>query len=313
MSSIVLRSCHSPNRSNSSLRLVVHIALGLGLVFSFGCSANVFDNLGEITKLRNQLTKQFPQEQITLNLHNATALQITFTDSPLNESQVDERIMRAQNTALLAKRHYSGIARLDRISISFVRSETEMFIVTYTQEIDNFVFDREAKPIGAPANYHPSEFAGEQDAHVVYNAARDESEVRITRLQLSGDGDKGLILSPHFKLRGDATTAGRSRGIPSAIVFTFASFAPEKIFKADPRLRIVADGYTIFNDKAHNQSLNTEGGNEFMVQGVPLEQFLKMTQAKTVILELGENEYLLSDRQLGALREMASYAEPGRK
>jgi hypothetical protein len=60
-------------------------------------------------------------------------------------------------------------------------------------------------------------------------------------------------------------------------------------------------------------STTTAGGNEFLVQAIPLEEFLKMTAARTVVLTLGSKEFLLSESQMRALRDMAVYANSGRK
>ena len=286
----------------------------LTVLCSAGCGTKLLSELGEVSEIKNQLIKEFHEPDLQVTLNNSTGLHVTFVNSPLNERNSDERFARAQEAALFVKRRYAGIERLKYMSIGFVKSQTRMVVVEDMQEVDRFVFNNSASLIGAETDYNPqSAFTDEDDVSIVYNPKNNESEVRITRLQLEGDLNKGVMLSPHFKVRGDATTAGRSAGIPSAVVFTFASFAPEKVFTSDPQLRIVADGQTIFNDKAHNQSVGVDGGNEFLVQGVPLAQFLKMTEAKTVVLSLGGKEYLLSDKNLRSLREMASYASQGRK
>jgi hypothetical protein len=294
---------------SSLLHLPLRILLATLLLFSFGCSKDFLNNLKEIAQLRNQLVEEFHEQNINVTLQNSSVLQIAFINSPLNEGPQQERAQRAQETALFVKRNFAGIDRLERISVSFFRNETRMIIVNYTEQIDSYAFGKDASLIDALFPYNPqSAFKGEEDVTVTYNASRNESEVRISRLQLEGDLDRGVVLSPHFVVRGDATTAGRSSGIPDVVVFNFASYAAEKIFKGDPPLRIIADGYPVFNDKARNQSRTAEGGNEFLVQGISLNRFLKITEAKTVIVELGTKQFLLSDNQLRALRDMAGYA-----
>jgi hypothetical protein len=164
-----------------------------------------------------------------------------------------------------------------------------------------------------PLNYDPQNaFNEELDVSTVYNPRTNESEIRIRLIQLKGSLQEGLALTPHFMVHGDATKAGHSSGIPASVIFDFASYAPEKTFKSDPVLRVVADGNAIFDGRARNRSATTEGGNEFLGQAIPLAQFLKMTEAKTVVVTLGAGEYLLSDGHLRALREMATYATAGR-
>jgi len=302
-----------PKRGSYSLlspRAIILIAvLHLCLV---GCGKDVFKTLDDLAHLQNDLIKEFHEQNINVALQNSNNLAVTFVNSPLN-GQPDQRIRRAQETAVFIRRHYAGIDRLESILVRFFKHETRLLIVDYTEEIDSFVFGKDAVLIGAPPEFGPNAFKDEGDVTVNYNPARNESEVQIVRLDLEGNTEKGVVLSPHFKVRGDANIAGHTIGIPSAVIFNFASFAPEKVFKGDPALRIVADGITVFDDKAHNMSATTAGGNEFLVQAIPLDQFLKVTAAKTVVLTLGNKEYLLSESQMRALRDMAVYANSGRK
>ena len=313
--SSLLQKLFGPPRASSYFarpRLVISLLVALLLVCFFGCGKNVFNTLGEMAQLQNDLIKEFHEQDINVSIQNSTNLAVTFINSPLNGQPV-ERFKRAQETALFIKRHYVGIDGLESMLVRFMKNETRLWVISRAQEIDSFVFGKDAVLIGAPEDNNPQGFKGVEDVMINYNSDHNESEVWITRLQLEGDMEKGVTLSPRFKVRGDPSTAGHTIGIPSAIVFNFASFAPEKTFKGDPALRIVADGNTIYNDKAHNLSVTTAGGNEFLVQAVPLDQFLKLTEARTVILTLGNKEYLLSEAQLRALRDMGVYANSGRR
>jgi hypothetical protein len=283
------------------------------LLLCFCSCKDTINSLGELGQLRNDLIKEFHESNITVSLNNSTNLAVTFTNSPLNAALSNERFRRAQETALFIKRRYVGIGGIETMLVRFMTQETRMFVVQETREIDSFVFGKNASLIGAPPGDDPqNSFNDEQDVGVTYNAARNESEVRVRQIQLEGDMEQGLGLSLHFKVRGDATTAGHASGIPASIVFTFSSFAPAKVFKTDPPLKLVADGAVVFSDKAHNLSATTEGGNEFLVQAVPLDQFLKLADASTVVLGLGTKEYLLGAKQLSTLRKMADYANAGR-
>lgn len=299
-------------RNSPRPRLTASLLSAL-LLCCFGCSRDVLNSLGELAQLRNDLLKEFHEQNININLNNTTHLAVTFLNSPLNQAEPGDRARRAQETALIIKHRYARIDQLESMTVKFMKNEMRWLVVNYTEQIDGYVFSRDAKLIGAPEYDPETAFKGEGDVTVNYNPTRNESEVRIPRLQLEGDTSKGVTMSPRFKVRGDAGTAGRAIGIPSAIIFDFASFAPDKIFKVDPALKIVADGIPIFNDKAHNLSTTTTGGNEFLVQAIPLDQFLKIAEAKTVVLTLESKEYLLNGSQLRALRDMATYANAGRK
>ena len=315
MSSLLHKSfCQRKGGNNSALlRLGSSLLVPLLLLCFSGCGKDVFTAVGEMAQIRNDLIKEFHEQNIEVSVQDSTHLTVSFVNSSLNARPL-ERAERAQETALFIKRRYAGIDQLESILVRFMKHEKRMLVIDYVGEIESFVFGKDAVLIGTPPGSNdPQGFKGVGDVTVTYNAARNESDVHITRLQLEGDVEKGVTLSPHFKVRGDASTAGHTIGIPSAIVFDFASFAPEKTFRADPALKIVADGTKIFNDKAHNMSTTTAGGNEFLVQAVPLDQFLKLTEGRSVILTLGSKEYLLGESQLEALRDMATYANSGRK
>lgn len=300
-------------RKRGSYSLPALLAMILVLqVCLFGCGKDVFKTFDELAQIRNDLLREFHEQNIAVMLQNSNNLAVTFINSPLN-GLPDQRLRRAQETAVFVRRHYAGIDRLESILVRFFKQEKRMLVVDYIEEIDSFVFGKDAVLIGAPPEMRPDAFKDEYDVSVNYNAARNESEVQIVRLDLEGNTEKGLILSPHFKVRGDASIAGHTIGIPSAVIFNFASFAPEKVFKDDPALKIVADGVIVFNDRAHNMSTTTAGGNEFLAQAIPLDQFLKVTAANTVVLTLGNKEFLLSDSQMHALHDMAVYANSGRK
>lgn len=288
------------------------IFTSLALFISVYSCTNVINSLGELGQLRKDLIKEFHEAEITIGIDHSTVLTVSFINSPLNEAASEARFKRAQETAIFIKRRYAGINGIDHMLIRFMRHETRNF-VDYAGEVDSFVFGKNAVLIGAPPGTDPQSYLGdEKDVSVSYNAARNESEVRAG-MQLEGDMEKGLAVSLHFKVRGDATTAGQAIGIPASVVFNFSSFAPAKVFKNDPPLKIVADGATLFSDKAHNLSTAAEGGNEFLVQAIPLDQFLKLAEGRTVVIGLGTKEYLLSARQLRSLREMAEYADAGRR
>lgn len=291
---------------------VSRIALLL-LLLSFSSCKETINALGDLGQLRRELIKEFHESEIAVSLDNSAVLAVTFVNSPLNTAPSDQRFDRAQVTALFIKRRYPGIGDVKTMLVRFMEQKTSMFVINETREIDSFVFDKNALMIGAPPGSDPQSYLGEkEEVNVNYNAARNESEVQ-GGLRLEGDLEKGLTVFLHFKVRGDASTAGQARGIPAAVVFSISSFAPAKVFKTDPPLKIVADGAVVFNDKAHNLNSTTEGGNEFLVQAVPLDQFMKLAEARTVVLGLGNKEYLLNAKQLRTLRKLTDYADSSRR
>jgi hypothetical protein len=274
-----------------------------------GCGKEMFKSLGEMARLRTELIKEFHEEEITVVVRNSTMLGVTFTNSKLNDQSNLKRMERAQETALFVKGHYAGMDRIERVWVSFVAHETRYLIVNYTRGIDTYLFDKKGSLLSPPAQYGlQPDPKPDDEARANYSPYRNETDVQITRLQLSGDLNHGVALVPNFTLHGDATTADHSMAAPRSVNFTFASYAPEKVFKTDVPFGITADGKMIYSSMAHNSSTTTEGGNEFLTQMIPFPQFLEMTRARKASLKLADKEYRLTDRQLGGLRQMASYA-----
>ena len=273
-----------------------------------GCGKELLKSLGDLARLRAELIKEFHEQDLSVVVQNSNLLRVTFINSKLNDQSNLKRMERAQETAVFIKRHYAGIDRIERVWVSFVAQEKRFLIVNYTRGIDAFSFDKNAALLRPPAQYVPQpDLKGDDEARATYNASRNQTDVMITRLQLSGDMDEGVALVPDFTVSGDATPPRRATTLPRAVNFTFASYAPMKVFKTDVPFAIIADGKTIYSSLAHNTSTTTEGGNEFLTQVIPFPQFLEMTRAGKVKLKLAAQLYPLTDAQLGRLRDMASY------
>jgi hypothetical protein len=278
----------------------------LGLCFS-GCSKEMLKSLGELAQLRQQLMDEYHEQNIDVVLQDSRTLGVTFLNSALNDRNFTERATRAEKTALFVKKHFAGMNQIERIWVSFVVYKTRFVIFNYSQGLDVFLFDKDAKPIG-PSN-DPTAHGNENRATAAYNSKQNETQVQITRLLLEGDLDNGLALIPHFTVRGDATAPHHKLPPPKSVTFEFASFAPKKVFNNDPKIVITGDGKTIFSDKARNLSAPTENksGNEFLSLEIPFAQFWQMTKATKVKLQLGSRDYPLTNTQLGEMRAMANY------
>ena len=286
------------------------LSFALVLIASLsGCGKELLKSLGDMARLRADLIKEFHDQDINVVVQNSTVLGVTFINSKLNDQSSMKRMERAQETAIFIKRHYAGIDRIERVWVSFVANEKRFLIVNYTTGIDTFLFDKRGSLLRPPGQYeaHP-DLNGDDVARATYNASRNQTDVQITRLQLSGNLDEGVALVPGFILPGDATSADRATTRPRWVNFTFASYAPRKVFKTDVPFAVIADGKTIYNSISRNTSTTTEGGNEFLTQVIPFPQFVEMIRARKAGLKLADKEYSLTDRQLGGLRDMASYA-----
>jgi hypothetical protein len=291
--------------------LTVLLSLLICLATLPGCGNGFVSSLADLARLRANLINEFHDSDVQVLIRNATVLSVTFVNSPLNdESSGPLRMERAQKTASFVQTHYAAIDRIERMWVSFVAAETHFFVFTYSRSVDAFPFDGRGTLMTLSGQ--PLQSEGEDRAHAVYNASRDETDVQITRLQLSGNLDEGLALAPHFILQGHVTD-GHPAIPPAKVVFDFASFASEKIFKKDVSFAIIGDSKTVFDGKASNSSKETEGGNEFLSVELSFDQFSEMTHAAKVVLRLGDTEYPLNASQLEQLRKMASYCAPPKR
>jgi len=288
--------------------------LSLGLVICFtGCGSALVKSLREVGKLRSELIAEFHENDIQVSLGNSTQLRITFVNSALNERSAEERAKRAQETAFFITQHYAGVHRLERIWIFFATYQTRYIVVHYSKSVDMFLFDRNGARIELGYGYGndpPPQPHADDQAVAVYKRLHNQTDVQIDRLQLSGNMDEGVALVPLYTVRGDITPPHQGTSTPATVNFTFASYAPKKIFQTDVLFTLIGDGKVIYNATALNTSKTTEGGNEFLIQNIPFADFLEMTRARKAKLKLGGREYSLTEKQLAALRDMASYAEP---
>jgi hypothetical protein len=144
---------------------------------------------------------------------------------------------------------------------------------------------------------------------VRFSAARNETDVSITRLQLEGDMNHGIALVPHFTFKGNLRDSNRIA--PDSVVFDFASYADRKVFPADAKLDIRCDEVVVFSGSARllsPQDSASEGSTaQFLTAQIPFAQFSKMGKARQVRLKLEIKDFDLSPEDIDSLREMSAY------
>jgi hypothetical protein len=284
-------------------------ALLLGCLLAAGCT-QLAKSLVEISRLQAEIVKEFGEKDVNVNLNNSRMLTVTFVNSRLNNKGPEERARRAAQTATFVNRHYPAIDNLDEIWVGFVRMETHFIFVHNSQSLAFFGFDKNARPLATPEEWPP---ASNSDNSVrptaIYTPQLDQTDVRITRLQLEGDLNYGLAVSPHFMVPGDATGIRKSSSLPRSVTFDFASYSEKSMFPGEPKITFLADGKIVFETAAQfSTSKSLEGKfSEFLLLQVPYPAFRGMTAGKTLMLRIGDREYRITDRQLEALREMTKY------
>jgi len=288
---------HRRSRFASAFSLIL-----LTLIFG-GCAA--MKRVGQDMELRIQLRHYFNEQHVQVD-HGKNSLYVRFVDSPLNNRGHAERLDRSRQTAQYIKAHYPAVNEVNRMLISFLASSGRLDL--NPKPVDIFGFDRTPELVfdQTVQRSDPIVYADNKHANASYFASRDETDIGITNLQLSGTLNNGVSLVPHFTVHGNATVSGGKIVTAKAVTFDFASYSPQATFGKDPPLILIGNGATIAKVTARNLSSSTRA--EFLIAEIPMPQFLQMTKAEQVTLRLGTKDYDLTPDQLAGLRDMGQYA-----
>jgi hypothetical protein len=267
-------------------------------------------SLIEISKLQQAIVKEYGEQGVNVRLNNSTILIITFINSPLNIRSVGERAQRAEQTAQFVKQHYSSIAAIDEIWVGFVAQKTSFVIVTYTEGLGSFGFDKNAHQLPS-TNDLPVVDSPDSYPAVVYSPALKQTDVSIMRLQLEGDLNNGLAMAPHFTVPGDATGLRRSPVIPETVGLDFASYSTSVRFPGETKLIVSSDNRVVYETTSQFSASRMTNGtfSEFLLLKIPYQAFRRMATGEKVTVTLGDKQYELSDDQRAGLREMTRYVK----
>lgn len=290
-------------------RKVCVVAMLLLFLLGSGC-AKVAKSLAELSRLRAAIIAEFGEPDVQVNLNNATSLTVTFINSPLNTKGPDERKKRAEATAMFVKSHADPFNEMSEIWVGFIRQETRYIVVTYTEGLGFFGFDRNARPLSRPPEDPPTGLPDDSLRVIAdYSSTSNQTEIMITSLQLLGTLSQVLALTPHFTVPGDAAGVRRSASFPQSVSFDLASYSEKPLFPGKTKIKFLADEKVVFEtSEAFSTSKGQDGlFSESLLLQVPYPAFLRMTAGKKVTFMMGDNEYNLRDEQLKALREMTKY------
>jgi hypothetical protein len=266
--------------------------------------------ISELVSLQRDIVRMYGENGVNVNLSNEMSLTVTFINSPLNSRSQADRARRAQETAVFVKQHYPSIQKLEEIWIVFLRQETRFIVITTSDWMDYFGFDKGARPLRMP-NEDPS--ATDSDSALkptaTYSPSLNETDISITRLQLEGDMSQGVAVAPHFAISGNVTGVRLSAAAPKSVSFDFASYSEKSMFPGKIEIVFLADGKVVYQKQdTFSTSKSADGGySEFLLVQVPYATFRRMTAGKTLAIRLGDREFLLSEGQLNALRSMIDY------
>ena len=285
------------------------LAAVVSCLVATGC-AQLVTSLGEISKLQAEIVKEYGEPGVNVNLNNSTFLTVTFINSQLNARDPEARAKRAEQTAQFVKQHYPSIAKVDEIWVGFVRQQTRYVVVTYTEGLGFFGFDKNARALRRPEELRAVKTsAPDPYPSVVYSPALNQTDISIMRLQLEGDLNIGLAMALHFTVPGDVTGLRRSAATPESVGIDFASYSPNSQFPGDTKLVFSSDNRVVYETTGTFSTSKQPDGNfsQFLLVRVPYPAFRRLAMGEKPAIRLADKEYELTDEQRAGLREMTRY------
>jgi hypothetical protein len=291
-----------------SRRLAV-ASLCLGLFLSLSCKQAI-KSLADLTTLRNELMKQYNEHDVNVtvqNIQNSHVLGIVFVNSSIAKLGEYERGAKAREIALFAKAHYSSIAAIDRIWVSFVESESYI-VFHYSRSLGTYLFEKRELT---------AEVANNEVAQGVvtasYNAELNETTVYLNKnLQVYSAGRTSIALFPHFTVPGVNASPERIPR-PKSVALDFTSTSDHRLFPDNPALGIYVDNRRIFYGPAGTTNVfGSEAAkslNEAISQEISYDQFVRVAEGHQVNLLLGPLAFSLTPEHLEALRAMKRCVE----
>lgn len=279
-------------------------------LLAYGCSTakDVRKTLGDLTTVRAELIKKFGEEDVNLRVNtyqNRTMISVVYVNSPLNQKTAEERANRAQETAKIVTQHYPSINNVNEIWVGFMRATTRLVIFHWSERIDTYAFDSEARSLGDPGP--PPAPADPSELSVRYSASQNKSEISSGGIQLEGTPEKGLILVPHFSVAGDVNKITPKP--PKEVGMDFAAFSEKPKFPNLTKIVFISDKKIVYQTEAQfsTSKIANDLHSEFLYLQVPTQAFLKISSGTIVKIKLNEHEYTLTESQVQQMQRMSDY------
>jgi hypothetical protein len=286
---------------------IIIILVSFTLVLNASCSKENFKSLSDLSALRNELIKEYKENDINVTVQNSSVLGISFINSSFNNLGEQEREKKAREIALFAKNHYPSIDSIDKIWVSFVASKNYI-IIQYSNGLGTYVFDKRSLT---------NTLSGTSDSQGIvatsYDPGTNRTQIYLSNnLQVYSDSQGGIMLSPQFIILGNNVAAPRVT-IPQSVTLNFSTNSRKRMFPDNPPLIIYMDGHKTFSSNA--RTTNVLGGdaeksvNEFLSQEISYAQFVQLTKAGEVKFNLGAKEFKLTKSHIYALLAMRKCVE----
>lgn len=278
-----------------------------GCLLAYGCGAarDFGKKLGDLAVVRAELIKKFGDE-VNLRIdtfQNRTGISVMYLNSSLNQKTTDERAKRAQETAEIVKQHYPAIKNVSEIWVGFMRVTTRLVILHWSEMVEAYGFDREARALRDPGMtpMDPSQPATR------YSASQNQTEISSRGIQLEGTPDKGVLFVAHFSVVGDINKITPQP--PHEVGLDFAAFSEKPKFPNVTKISFLSDNKVVYRAEAQfsTSKLTNDKYCEFLYLKVPTAAFVKITSGSTAGIKLNEHEYTLTEGQILQIQRMSDY------
>ena len=277
-------------------------------LLAYGCNSakEVAKKLGDISNVRAEVIKKFGEKDVNVRVNtsgNRTAISLIYVNSPLNEKSADERAKRAQESAELVKQHYPAIKNISEIWVGFMRAKTRLVIFHWSEMIEAYGFDNEARPLRDPdmAPTDPSQ------PEVRYSASQNKTDISCGGLQLEGTPENGVLVVPHFSVAGNVNK--NTPKPPDEVALDFASFSEKPKFPNLTKITFISENKPVYQTAGQFSTSKIADGmySEFLYLKVPTAAFMKIASGNIVKIKLNEHEYPLTEDQILQIRRMSDY------
>jgi hypothetical protein len=126
------------------MRILPVTGFMLFLILLTGCSQESFQSFTGLFPLRDELVRQFDEQNIRVTIQNGNTVGVSFINSSFNNLSQQEKELKAREVAVFVKDNYDAIDSIDNIWISFVIHKRYLFLVNYTNSLATFFFDKNA-------------------------------------------------------------------------------------------------------------------------------------------------------------------------
>lgn len=276
------------------------------LAYGCGKAKDLGKTLGDLATVRSELIKKFGEQDVSLRVNtfeNRTSIFVAYVNSPLNQKSSNDRAKRAQETAEIVRQLYPSINSVNEIWVGFMRVTTRLVIFHWSEMIESYAFDREARAFRDPGTAP----VDSSQPGVRYLANQNKTEISSSGIQLEGTAENGVLFVPHFSVVGDVNKI--TPKAPDEVGLDFAAFSDKPRFPNVTKILFLSDNKVVYRTEGQfsTSKITDDMYSEFLYLKVPSAMFLKITSGSTVKIKLNEHEYALTESQVLQMQRMSDY------